>query len=220
MRVTFRSWRPRITIKVLIVVLSMLCVVIVTGSLLVMSFYLSRNVLMQDAQNYNAAYAKKQADSISQFVGATERRMAFSATVIASDFDNPSTRDREVQRLKRQDDSFNSVVLVDHSGVVIATDPDLGLLGNVLTSSNHQLMQARREPLLSQPFVATSGRLTVSLSQPIWDEQAKYLGYLTGTIYLQEPNVLGRMLAEHYYRDGSQVYVVDGQACQSPGMPL
>ncbi len=122
MRVTFRSWRPRITIKVLIVVLSMLCVVIVTGSLLVMSFYLSRNVLMQDAQNYNAAYA--------------------------------------------------------------------------------------------------SGRLTVSLSQPIWDEQAKYLGYFTGTIYLQEPNVLGRMLAEHYYRDGSQVYVVDGQACQSPGMPL
>src|SRR5690606_9773588 len=44
---------------------------------------------------------------------------------------------------------------------------------------------------------------------PIFSATNEYLGYITGTIYLHEPNVLHDLLSVQRHRDGSYVYVVD-----------
>lgn len=49
------------------------------------------------------------------------------------------------------------------------------------------------------------------ISHPIFDSTGNYLGYVAGTIYLLENNILNELLGEHFYQDGSYVFVVDGE---------
>ncbi len=51
----------------------------------------------------------------------------------------------------------------------------------------------------------------IQISHPVFDDDGNYLGYLGAGIYLNEPNILHSLLGEHYYRDGSYLYVVDTQ---------
>jgi diguanylate cyclase (GGDEF)-like protein len=51
--------------------------------------------------------------------------------------------------------------------------------------------------------------MIILVSAPIVDKTGKYKGYVGGTIYLEEKNVLSTMLREHFFGDGSNVYVVD-----------
>ncbi|WP_442950373.1 sensor domain-containing diguanylate cyclase [Paenibacillus sp. DMB20] len=62
---------------------------------------------------------------------------------------------------------------------------------------------------MSEPYVASTGRLILLISAPIFGKDGQYKGMAGGTIYLQEDNVLSRLLGEHFYGNGSYVYVVD-----------
>lgn len=76
------------------------------------------------------------------------------------------------------------------------------------TPGSQEALRERR-PLVSTPFLSAANNLVVVLSQPIFDGQGKYLGYVGGSVYLRERNFLNSMLGEHYYKDGSYLYVVD-----------
>ena len=54
-------------------------------------------------------------------------------------------------------------------------------------------------------------RDSISLSHPIFSADKRYLGYVAGTIYLGSASVLSSLLGQHYYQDGSYLYVVDRQ---------
>lgn len=59
--------------------------------------------------------------------------------------------------------------------------------------------------------MAITGRLIIFISYPIFDEQGQYLGLVGGSLYLREDNFLNELLGEHFYHDGSYVYVVDAK---------
>ena len=42
-------------------------------------------------------------------------------------------------------------------------------------------------------------------------KKVEYLGFLSGTIYLQEDNIIHDILDEHFATDGSYVWVVDNK---------
>ncbi|RBP64838.1 hypothetical protein DES54_10663 [Brenneria salicis ATCC 15712 = DSM 30166] len=47
------------------------------------------------------------------------------------------------------------------------------------------------------------------ISVPIFTRDGRYKGFIAGSIYLKKPNILSALLDEHYYRDGSYIYVTD-----------
>ena len=202
---------PKLNLRILIVLLSILSVLIVATNMLVASFKTQRDILINGSLNYNYAYATKLANSVEDFLNSAQQQLHFSAQNLKNKFDNFEAINHETKRLKQQTNSFNSVLIVNKNGVVLATDPNLGITGQTLTSTNNKLALETRRPMISPPFIAKTGRLLINISEPIFNADGSYEGYISGTIYLEQPSILSQLLAVHFYRDDSYVYVVDKQ---------
>ncbi|MGF7047029.1 diguanylate cyclase (GGDEF)-like protein [Paenibacillus sp. DS2015] len=106
---------------------------------------------------------------------------------------------------------YNSIVIVDTNRRVQVLSPNtVGVaIGTKLTSTASLQAVELNKPLISEPYVSITGRLIVMISAPIFNDQGDYLGFVGGTIYLEEDNVLSRLLNDHFYGNGSYVYVAD-----------
>ena len=131
----------------------------------------------------------------------------------------------EVQRLI--DDSwasrsiyFNSMIVVDKNLVIRAISPQFtgAHVGDRLTSEAAKMALMQKRPLVSAPYKAKTGRMIILVSVPIMERSGDYQGFVGGTIYLQEDNVLSKTLNKHFYDNGSYMYVVDntGQIIYHP----
>jgi diguanylate cyclase (GGDEF)-like protein len=199
----------KIDLRRLILVLALTSLLLTLTNSLYASFRVQKTSLIESTLKANQAYATKIAASVEELLQSAQQQLMYSAQQIANDFNSPTVLQSEATRLKHQTDTFNSIAIVNHSGVVLATDPELGLIGTQLSSAGAIQALTERKEIISLPFVAQTGRLLISISQPIFGSADNYLGYITGTIYLQEPNILSHMLSKHFHQDGSYVYVVD-----------
>ena len=199
----------KIDLRRLILILALISLLLTLASSLFASFRVQKASLIEGTLEANHAYATKVASSVDDFLSSAQQQLEYSAHIISDRLHDTQFLISETKRLNKQTDSFNSVVIVDHTGLVLATDPDLGILGTQLTSEGSAQSIRERKPLISPPFVAQTGRLLITISHPIFDESKNYLGYISGTIYLQEPSILNHLIGRHFHRDGSYLYVVD-----------
>lgn len=199
----------KLDLRRLILVLALVSLLLTLTNALFASFRVQRASLIQGTLEANHAYATKIASGVNELLSSAQQQLEYSARILSGQLHDTSLLTSEAKRLKRQTDSFNSVVIADHTGLVLATDPDLGLLGQQLTSEGSLLSLRKQTPLISPPFTAQTGRLLITISHPIVDASKAYLGYISGTIYLQEPSILNHMIGRHFYRDSSYLYVVD-----------
>ncbi|MFC7677953.1 diguanylate cyclase [Paenibacillus sp. GCM10028914] len=156
----------------------------------------------------NYQYAKKLASNTTDLLNVMQNNMNSIARLAGeSSF---SQRDLNIW-FKANEQYFNSVVIADTERYITSVTPDLvfSLIGSQLTSEASKRAVELKTALVSEPYVATTGRLIVMVSSPIYDAKGEYKGFAGGTIYLQEDNVLSRLLKEHFYGNGSYVYVVD-----------
>jgi len=108
---------------------------------------------------------------------------------------------------------FNSVVIVNSSGLVTDTSPEaLQLKGTTLSSEQTKEALRLQKPLISDPYRASTGRLIILASYPIYDQDGGYAGFIGGSVYLQEPNVFQKILGQQGVNEnGSYYYVVDSR---------
>ena len=152
------------------------------------------------------AYAAKIAISINESLISDLDKLKYSAEMIGA---SPSAEimSAEADRLVRQDGSFNTVIVTNEAGVIIATQPDnLKIIGQKLLSL--EPIEQRRE-MVSRAYWSLKGNLIIFVSYPIWGDGGKYLGLIGGTIYLGVQNSLNTIINHHFYRDNSYVYLVD-----------
>ncbi|PTU72931.1 GGDEF domain-containing protein [Pseudomonas mangrovi] len=201
---------PRIDLKSLILGLSLVVALLTFGNGFFASYRIQRDLLMDHALESNRVYAAKQAHNAEGLLQAIQQQLAFSASRLAARMTDEAWLEEEVQRLKGQSQSFNSVLMVRADARVLASAPDsLGLTGHILDTPGAREALSRQTPLITEPFIGASGNLLVFISQPIHDEQGRYLGYVGGSLYLHQENILQRLLGRHHYADGSYIYVVD-----------
>lgn len=179
----------------------------------VMSGYrVSQEALMENTLKMNHAYAQKIAYTTEGFLEEALDTLSYSADKV-SHYLAERTEDPlfdEADRLLEQTSTFNSVIIVSKTGYVTATSPEtLGIIGERITSEGGERALEARKPLISEPYWSMTGRLIVLISHPIFDASGNYEGYIAGSIYLQEDNVLNDLLGSHFYQDGSYFYVVD-----------
>lgn len=214
-----RYLSKHLTLQRLIVGLALLSAGVMLGNAVFASYQVQREQLLDNALEANRVYAHKLAQSTQSFLVSTQQQLAYSATVIGRDPDADGVGTAEAHRLQEQTNAFNAVMVVDQRGKVVATSPALlALQGKQLTSLASALAIASRAPLVSNPYVSETGKLVLTISQPVFDAARTYRGYISASIHLQEPNVLHSLLGKHYYRDGSYLYVVgqDGRLLYHP----
>jgi len=202
--------RPRTDLRTLIALLAIVSIVVTLTNTLYATWRVQRMALIDSTLEANRAYATKLASTTEIFFQLAQSQLHYSARLLGENFDNPALLRQEVDRLREQTSSFNSVAVVDTNGVVKAISPEsLMLQGMHLTSDASREALSARQPAISKPTISAANNLIIFVSWPIWDRHGRYLGYVGGTIYLKKKSILNTLLGEQYYRDGTSVYVLD-----------
>lgn len=197
---------PKLNLKSIILLFAFFSVAATVLNDLLVTYRIQKQTLIQNALESNSAYAAKIAISINESLISDLDKLKYSAEMIGA---SPSAEimSAEADRLVRQDGSFNTVIVTNEAGVIIATQPDnLKIIGQKLLSL--EPIEQRRE-MVSRAYWSLKGNLIIFVSYPIWGDGGKYLGLIGGTIYLGVQNSLNTIINHHFYRDNSYVYLVD-----------
>lgn len=191
---------------------------LVTGTVLftavVGGYWALRSNIRAISSNYlesNYQYAKKLSANTSDLLEIMQHNVSSLAGMAAQ----PSFSQRDLELWFRANDQyFNSMFTTDAERRIKTVTPSqtYSLIGSRLNSQASIEASVHRQPMISEPYVASTGRLILLISSPIFGPDGQYEGMVGGTIYLQEDNALSRLLGEHFYGNGSYVYVVDEHA--------
>tara|TARA_B110000211_G_scaffold162171_1_gene183355 strand:+ start:318 stop:1916 length:1599 start_codon:yes stop_codon:yes gene_type:complete len=206
--VLIKKLLPALNLRFLILLLAFSAAM----STLVGSFYSTYQVQKEQLTKLtlrsNLAYAQKLASATDNFLESALQQLAYSANVIEHQTDDLQLLNSEVTRLNLQTNSFNSVV-VNINGIIAVTSPQLTkIIGQPINSPGAIEALNEKRPLISKPYMSAAGNLIVFISHPLFDLKGNYLGYIGGSLYLKEKNILNALLEQHYYEGGSYLYVV------------
>ncbi|MFM4702232.1 diguanylate cyclase [Aeromonas bivalvium] len=207
-------WLLRFDLHRLILALAVLGVLATFGNSFYAIHQAQRQLLIDSTLEANRVYAAKLAASVDAMLSAAQGQLAYSADQLAPLLQANDVKglEQEVAQLRDRTRTFNSVAIVNTDAVVVAVSPEtLKLKGARLTSPSARQSLASQQPLISDPLVSLTGNYLISLSYPVFTADRRYLGFVAGTIYLQSASVLSNLLGQHYYQDGSYLYVVDRQ---------
>ncbi|MGE6517110.1 sensor domain-containing diguanylate cyclase [Lysinibacillus sphaericus] len=166
--------------------------------------------IKENSLETNRVYAQKLATTASSYLEESFQILGYSAGTIESKMNDETALNEVTERLKLQNNMFNSVLVTNADGLVLSVSPpSVEVKGEVLTSVGAKEALSKKIPLVSKPYEGLTGRLIIFISYPIFSETDEYLGMVAGTIFLKEQNVFYSLLGEHFYHDGSYVYVVD-----------
>ena len=207
-------WLLRFDLHRLILALAVLGVLATFGNSFYAIHQAQRQLLIDSTLEANRVYAAKLAASADTMLSAAQGQLAYSATQLAPLLQANDVKglEQEVAQLRERTNTFNSVAVVNTESVVVAVSPEtLKIKGAKLTSRSARQSLASQQPLISDPLVSLSGNYLISLSYPVFSADRRFLGFVAGSIYLQSASVLSSLLGQHYYQDGSYLYVVDRQ---------
>ena len=188
----------------------MLSVLLALFNSLYASYVVQRGALLHQTLESNRVYAAKLASVTSHLLSDANHLLSYSVDAVGGHLDDQDLLIAEATRLRHQSQHFDSVLFLRADGWVAAVAPrNPDLADRRLDTPYTREILKLQQPHISQPFRGATGRWLVSLSYPVFDEEDRYQGAVVGSIFLHDRNVLARTLGQHYYRDGSYLYVVD-----------
>ncbi|WP_308167186.1 MULTISPECIES: PDC sensor domain-containing protein [Symbiopectobacterium] len=115
---------------------------------------------------------------------------------------NADTLQKEVERIRQIGHRFNSVSVIDKQGYIRAFSPlQPGVIDARLTSSSHAATVQANTFFISQPYVSLIGKLIVYISVPIHNAEGEQLGYVGGSIYLNNRNATNEFMNSQFDDD-------------------
>lgn len=189
-------------------------VVLLTSSILLLSSYQSKkHSLMKTTLHLNYINADRMAKTMDSLFLSMHSSLEYSADKL-SDIDtmDPNKVNEYLELMRKSSNFFNSLAVIDEGGLVRNVAPaSLGTEGKHITSKASMEALTLQKPYISSPYMtANTKRLIVFLSQPIFNSSGTYLGILSGTIYLQENNILSEIFGNNITDDsGDYYYIVD-----------
>jgi diguanylate cyclase (GGDEF)-like protein len=200
-----------LNLRSLILLLTVCATLLTSANFFYASYQTQRELLINQTFEANRNYAMKLAEMGSDFIKLGHMQIGFSASKVPGFFGNTQQMNAETDRLQQQTNSFNSTFIVDATGRLLSNSPlQPHMIGNLLNTPGTQQALQERRPLITAPYMSARNKLVVTLSHPLFDAEGQYLGYVGGSIFLKEDNIFKALFDEHFYRDGSYLFVVDG----------
>ncbi|PSJ40056.1 diguanylate cyclase [Zobellella taiwanensis] len=201
----------RLDLRTLILLLAIGSALLTLLNVFYASYQAQHRLLLHSTLEANRVYATKLAEVTNHFFRTAWQQLAYSTGQVRDRLDDPARLQQATQDLLYQSDNFNAVAVVSKYGKILAAAPFEQHKALRLDTEGHKAILRRRAPLISQPYLSADNRLVVTLSYPLLDSAGEYQGYLGADIFLTEANVLNLLLGQHYYQDGSYLYVVDSE---------
>ncbi|MFS0556755.1 diguanylate cyclase [Brevibacillus sp. 179-C9.3 HS] len=187
--------------------------VVLTVTILLISFYQSKKqALINTTLTLNHTSAINMSHTIDSLIKSMRSSLQYSASI----FSNMHVMNGEeiyakLELIRRTNNYFNSVTVVDETGLVRSVSPEsIGTTGTFMTTEAAKTALALKKPYISVPYTkANSKRLSLLISEPIFDKDGIYRGFIGGTIYLQEDNILHSIFGSNPTDElGSSFYIV------------
>lgn len=200
----------KVNLRSLILLLAGISAVIGVLNTFYASYHVQKEQLINRTLESNRVYTRKMVNIVEHFLHDLQQQLAYSASLLVDHMDNPDVMQQEASRIHLQENSFNAAFVVSAEGILMAESPlSIGLKGTKLETPGAKAALQSLEPLISEQYVSAANNLIVFVSHPIISADGTFLGYVGGSLYLKAKNVLYRIIGEHYYNDGSYLYVVD-----------
>lgn len=181
----------------------------ILGSTLLSSYLVTKDRLIENSLENNKVYAQKLAQLSNEAFSSMQANLDARKTDVMNNFQDTSSLTTILDQILISGKYFNSVSVIDSTGLVLATSPNVGIAGNIIESYGVREALSKKESLITSPYYAATGRLLILVSTPLFNDENEYMGMLNGTIYLHEENFIHNVLSKHYAEDGSYVFVVD-----------
>lgn len=205
--------RPiKLSIKTLILSLFILAIVGTFIGSLFSSIIVSKNNLEKNYLIENRYYAEKLAITTDELFSNMIKSLTMETKKKEFLTGDSKVIQKELQHTFEATTFFNSVYFINKTGSVVASAPELGLVGTKVTSIGVQEALKKKIPLISKPYVGVTKNLLLLISVPVFDNNGIYKGFIGGTIYLHKENSLKKVLGQHpKHENDSYVYVVDSE---------
>ena len=181
----------------------------ILGSTLFSSYLVTKDRLIENSLENNKVYAEKLAQLSNEAFSSMQANLDARKTDVMNNFQDTSSLTTILDQILISGKYFNSISVIDSTGLVLATSPNVGIVGNIIESYGVREALSKKESLITSPYYAATGRLLILVSTPIFNDENEYMGMLNGTIYLREENFIHNVLSKHFAEDGSYVFVVD-----------
>lgn len=171
-----------------------------------------QQVLMENTLEMNRINAEKLAITTDNIIRSLQSTLATTTDYLEAS-DNEPNRQSKLDLIRESNHHFNSLFVANRMGQVLTSSPSgLNLVGETLTSVGATQALSEQKPLISEPYVGLTGRLLLLISHPLFDQNNEYVGFIGGTVYLHEENVLGTMLGQLPHSEkGTYIYVVSAE---------
>lgn len=202
----------KIKLKHLMVALIILAFLLSVASSLFSSYQRNIHILEEQSLEKNRVYAIKLSQIVNLFLNHTIEILEFSASEVADYMDDEDVLNDEVNRAFYQQSVFNSVIIANTEGDILAGSPDKYMLKGKKITSEEGIRQINlQKPSISDPYRASTGKMLITVSYPVFSSNDEYKGIVSGSIYIHESNFFEPILGNHPYQDGTYVYVVDSK---------
>lgn len=176
------------------------------------AYQVHKKTLINSTLETNYAYVQKLTSTTDTYLREILNTLEVNAEVVLTLLDDPSSQTQinaVAERIRLETNTFDSVAIASPEGTILgASSPSLELVGEKLTSIGAMQAIKEKREIVSHPYVGIEGEPIIFISVPLF-EGDEYKGFLGGAIYLDKPNILEKLLGNHYYENGSYVYVVD-----------
>ncbi|WP_166241320.1 sensor domain-containing diguanylate cyclase [Paenibacillus turpanensis] len=165
--------------------------------------------LIKNSLDHNQIHANKLAATADVLLISAKRSLAIVSKSVGEG-DSANDLQSKLDLAMAGNNVYNSVFITDNEGVITQSSPNsLGVVGRKLTSEGALQSIESKKPLISDPYIGTTGRLLVLISHPIFDEKGTYKGFVGGNIYLRGKNIFETLLSNQMpIEHGSYLYVV------------
>ena len=201
--------KPRLNLRIVLLTFALFSAAATLSNTFWVMFKIQKQELIENALEGNRAYAARIAAAVEGVLSSDLDRLKYGSAIVSKTFSDQQLLAVEARRLLEQDNSFNSVLITDAAGTVVASAPErLQLTGQSLQSREPL---ERREPMISNAFQSITGNLVVFVSQPVFDAKGQYLGLVGGTLRLEQKNTLHELMDLNRRQNGAYAFLVDSQ---------
>lgn len=204
--------RKKISLTTLFTGLVSLSVVLTLTILLIGSYHLKKQTLIDTTLTSNYAAAAKMSQTIDYLFKSMRSSLQYSSALMANiETMPPGEVNSYLEIIRRSGGYFNSMILVDETGLVRYRSPlSGGSVGMYVTSEEARTALALKKPYISIPYIPPqTHHLITFVSEPIYDMAGQYRGFIGGSLYLQEDNILNSIFGNNPINElGSYFYIV------------
>ena len=201
--------KPRLNLRIVLLTFALLSAAVTLANTFWVMFTIQKRELIENALEGNRAYAARIAAAVEGVLSSDLDRLKYGSAIVSKNFSDRELLAVEARRLLEQDNSFNSVLITNAAGTIVASAPERLQLNGQSLQRREPLEQ--RKPMISNAFHSITGNLVVFVSQPIFDANGQYLGLVGGTLRLEQQNTLQALMDLNRRQNGAYVFLVDSQ---------